>query len=410
MNTPRPVEATDFDSELRPLWRSPLVWLVLLAALGFGVWYFLVRTVPEAGPPPSNPWTGPVPVTVEPVKREDFVVQVQAIGTVTPMNSVVVRSRVAGQLNRVLVREGEQVVAGQLLAEIDPAPYKVRLAQAQGQQQQNQAQLKVAESELVRYRGLFRQDAVARQQLDRQEALVQQLRGTLQSDQAQVEDAKLQLSYTRIEAPLAGRVGLRRVDAGNLVAENDSNGLFTILQTQPVSAMFSVPEAQVAAVRAAHAGPVPARVEAWDRDGRVRLAEGGLDTLDNQIDITTGTLRLRARFDNADDALFPNQFVNIRLHLQTLANALTIPGESVQHGAAGGYVYVVTGDKAQVRPVELGARTDGRAVVVKGLVAGERVVLEGIDRLTDGRAVNVLDSAAAGVAASEGGTNATTVR
>lgn len=391
-----PAQRNDVAPELRPLWRSPLFWLLVLIGVGLVVWYVVLKASPVQGPPPVNPWTGPVPVTVEPVRQEHFTVQAQAIGTVTPMNSVTVRSRVAGQLSRVLVREGEQVEQGQLLAEIDPAPYKVRLAQVQGQQQQNQAQLRVAESELIRYRGLFRQDAVARQQLDRQEALVQQLRGTLQADQAQVDDAKLQLSYTRIEAPIAGRVGMRRVDAGNLVAENEANGLFTLLQTQPVSTLFSVPEGQVAAVRAAHAGKTPAVVQAWDRDGRELLAEGRLDTLDNQIDIATGTLRLRARFDNADDALFPNQFVNIRLNLETLPSALTIPGEAVQHGSAGGYVYVIDQGKAKVRPIVLGPRSDGRAVVVKGLAAGERVVLEGLDRLTDGREVHLLGAAAGG--------------
>lgn len=388
-----PAQRNPVAPEIRPLWRSPLFWLLLLVGVGLAVWYFVLRSSPVQGPPPPNPWTGPVPVTVEPVRQQDFTVQALAIGTVTPMNSVTVRSRVAGQLARVLVREGEQVQQGQLLAEIDPAPYKVRLAQVQGQQQQNQAQLRVAESELVRYRGLFRQDAVARQQLDRQEALVQQLRGTLQADQAQVDDARLQLSYTRIEAPIAGRVGMRRVDAGNLVAENESNGLFTLLQTQPVTTLFSVPEGQVAAVRAAHAGATPAVVQAWDRDGRELLAEGRLDTLDNQIDIATGTLKLRARFDNADDALFPNQFVNIRLNLHTLPSALTIPGEAVQHGSAGGYVYVIDEGKAKVRPIVLGPRSDGRAVVEKGLVAGEKVVLEGLDRLNDGREVHVLNAA-----------------
>lgn len=391
----RPDDSAAPLSRFRSLLRRPAAWLLALAVLAAGLWYFVLRSSAAAPPPGPNPWRGPVPVRVEAVQQEDFTVQAQAIGTVTPMNAVTVRSRVPGQLARVLFREGEQVRRGQLLAEIDPAPYRVRLAQAQGQQQQNLAQLKVAESELARYRQLFEQDAVARQQLDRQEALVQQLRGTLQSDQAQVDDAALQLSYTRIEAPISGRVGMRRVDEGNLVAENDANGLFTILQTQPVTVVFSVPEPQVAAVRAAHAGAVPPPVQAWDREGRRLLARGRLDTLDNQIDLATGTLRLKARFDNADDALFPNQFVNVRLDLRTLPGALTIPAEAVQHGSRGSYVYVVADGKAQVRPIVPGPAGDGRMVATEGLAAGDAVVLEGLDRLEDGRAVTIIDPAPA---------------
>ncbi len=377
-------------------WPRRIGWLLLLALLAGSAWYFLLR--PRALPPavPSQ-WAGPVPVRVEAARTEDFTVQARAIGTVTPFNTVTVRSRVDGQLARVLVQEGQPVRKGQLLAEIDPAPYRVRLAQAQGQQQQNQAQLRNAESELARYQQLFRQDAIARQQLDRQGALVQQLRGTQQADQAQVDDARLQLSYTRIEAPIAGRVGLRRVDAGNLLQAGDANGLFTLTQTQPVSVLFNVPEAQVAQVRAAHAGATPPVAEAWDRDNRQMLARGRLDTLDNQIDIATGTLRLKARFDNADDTLFPNQFVNLRLALQRLPGAVTIPSDAVQHGSRGSYVYVVVDAKAVVRVLALGPASGGRTVVTQGLRAGDAVVLEGLDRLEDGRAVMVTATAPADV-------------
>jgi multidrug efflux system membrane fusion protein len=372
-------------------WLRGLFWLALLAALGAAAWWFLLRPPPQ---PPATPsaWRGPVSVRVEAARAEDFTVQARAVGTVAPYNTVTVRSRVDGQLARVLVREGERVQRGQLLAEIDPEPLRVALSQAQGQQQQNLAQLRNAESELVRYQGLFQRDAIARQQLDRQAALVQQLRGTLQADQAQVDNARLQLSYTRITAPIAGRVGLRRVDAGNLISANDANGLFTLTQTQPVAVLFSVPEPQVPEVRAAHAatGQAAPRVEAWDRENRKRLATGRLDTLDNQIDAATATLRLKARFENADDALFPNQFVNVRLALRQLPGAITVPTDAVQHGSRGSYVYVIVDGKARVRDLQLGPASGGRTVVLKGLAAGEPVVLEGLDRLEDGRAVNVV--------------------
>ena len=372
-------------------WARGLLWLGLLLIVGVAAWWFLLRP-PQTPPPMPNQWRGPVAVRVEPARTEDFTVQARAVGTVAPYNTVVVRSRVDGQLARVLVREGQRVARGQLLAEIDPEPLRVALAQAQGQQQQNLAQLRNAESELARYEQLFTRDAIARQQLDRQAALVQQLRGTLKADQAQVDNAKLQLSYTRIEAPIAGRVGLRRVDAGNLIGANDANGLFTLTQTQPVAVLFSVPEPQVADVRAAHADKTPPVVEAWDRDNRQRLAIGRLDTLDNQIDAATATLRLKARFENADDALFPNQFVNVRLALRQLPGAVTIPTDAVQHGSRGSYVYVIAEGKAQVRDLVLGPASGGRTVVMKGLATGEPVVLEGLDRLEDGRAVNVVQA------------------
>lgn len=372
-------------------WARGLLWLGLLLAAGAAAWWFLLRP-PQTPPPAPSQWRGPVAVRVEPARTEDFTVQARAVGTVAPYNTVVVRSRVAGQLARVLVREGQRVARGQLLAEIDPEPLRVALAQAQGQQQQNLAQLRNAESELARYEQLFTRDAIARQQLDRQAALVQQLRGTLKADQAQVDNARLQLSYTRIEAPIAGRVGLRRVDAGNLIAANDANGLFTLTQTQPVAVLFSVPEPQVADVRAAHADKTPAVVEAWDRDNRQRLAIGRLDTLDNQIDAATATLRLKARFENADDALFPNQFVNVSLALRQLPGAVTIPTDAVQHGSRGSYVYVIADNKARVRDLVLGPASGGRTVVTKGLAEGEPVVLEGLDRLEEGRAVKVVQA------------------
>ncbi len=397
MSEPDRSAAVDVDatasSHPRMCWPRRLLWLTLLLGVAALAWWFLLRPPPQP-PVTPNAWRAPVPVRVETARTEDFTVQARAVGTVAPYNTVTVRSRVDGQLARVHVREGQKVTRGQLLAEIDPEPLRVALAQAQGQQQQNQAQLRNAESEFARYDLLFKRDAVARQVLDRQAALVQQLRGTLKSDEAQVDNAKLQLSYTRIVAPIAGRVGLRRVDAGNLISAGDANGLFTLTQTQPVSVLFNVPEPQVAEVRAAHDGKTPPAAEAWDRDNRARLALGRLDTLDNQIDAATGTLRLKARFENADDALFPNQFVNLRLALRQLPGAVTIPTDAVQHGSRGSYVYVIADNKAQVRDLTLGPASGGRTVVLKGLVSGEPVVLEGLDRLENGRAVNVVQATA----------------
>jgi multidrug efflux system membrane fusion protein len=325
-----------------------------------------------------------VAVRTVPARQGDLTLQVRAIGTVVPFNTVVVQSQVEGQLLRVLFREGQQVRAGDLLAEIDPEPYRIRLAQAEGAQQQNAAQLRNAELELEQYQRVIAAGTIPRQTLDRQAALVNQLRGTQQSDQAQVDTARLQLSYTRITAPISGRLGLRRVDAGNIVNPGSAEGLVSITQTQPISVLLSIPEAELLPVRTAIADGEALPVEAWDRSGRERLAVGTLRTLDNQIDTATGTLRLKAEFANQDDALFPNQFVNTVLQVGTVEDAITIPADSVQHGSSGTYVYIIADGKAQLREVRLGATVDGWTAVLEGLAAGEQVVLEGIDRLREG--------------------------
>ncbi|RMX06361.1 efflux RND transporter periplasmic adaptor subunit [Corticibacter populi] len=396
MPSPAPVSPPSAHGSSKRL----LIWLVVIIAALALLWFFLLRNTKPPVPAGPSPFAQPVAVLVAPVEQGDFTVQVQSIGTVTPFNAVTVRSRVAGTLLKVHVQEGQTVKQGQLLAEIDPEPYRVALAQAKGQQQQNLAQLRNAQNELARYQRLFQQDSIARLELERQQAQVQQLQGTGQADQAQVDEAQLQLSYTRITAPISGRVGMRRVDAGNLIGANDADGLFTIVQTQPVSVLFTVPEPQVTSVRQAHAGATPPLVQAWDRDNRRLLASGVLDTLDNQIDIATGTLRLKGRFENADDTLFPNQFVNTRLALQTLQDVLTIPADAVQFGSIGTYVYVIEDGKASRRVLELGPSSDGRTVVLAGLEAGQSVVLEGIDRLREGRAVTMVnaDQAPAGEA------------
>jgi multidrug efflux system membrane fusion protein len=366
--------------------------LVLVILL---VWFFGFRETQGKRPPPSNPWMGPTPVHVVPVTKNDLKVLIKAIGSATPLNTVTVRSRVAGNLVKLLFKEGQLVKAGELLAEIDPVPYQIKLAQAEGTLQQTRAQLKNAEEDLALYSRLLTQQSIAKQQYDKQQALVEQLRGTLKNHSAQLDDARLQLSYTRIAAPISGRTGLRRVDVGNLVSTGDSEGLVTITQTQPIAIVFTIPENQLIAVRKAYSEAQTAKgtlaVEAWDRSEQNLLATGQLTTLDNQIDTSTGTLRLKAEFDNLDDSLFPNQFINARLHLQTLGGATTIPIDAVQYGSKGTYVFVVEESKAKMRRITLGALEGDRTAVIDGLKEGEQVVLEGIDRLWDGKDVKVMD-------------------
>jgi multidrug efflux system membrane fusion protein len=363
------------------------------AVLVGGSWYLISREKPvDYQGRGFNPWEQPVAVRTVPAIQESLAQQVRSIGTVVPFNTVVVRSRVEGPLLRVVPREGQQVKAGDLLAEIDPAPYRIRLSQAEGAQQQNVAQLRHAQLELEQYQRVIEAGTIPRQTLERQQALVNQLQGTLKSDQAQVDTARLQLDYTRIVAPIAGRVGLRRVDAGNLVNPGDPEGLFTITQTRPISVLMSVPEAELPAVREGLAAGRPMVVQAYGRSGTTLLAEGVLRTLDNEIDVATGTLRLKAEFANEDDALFPNQFVNTVLQVGVIENAVTVPADAVQHGADRTYVYTIVDGKAALRNVRLGVTVDGRSAILEGLRPGEQVVLEGIDRLREGSPVTLVEA------------------
>ncbi len=358
------------------------------------LWFFGIRQPDAKRPPPPNPWMGPTPVHTVAVSKSDLKVHLKAIGTVTPLNNVTVRPRVGGPLISVKFTEGQLVKAGEILAEIDPAPYQVKLHQAEGALQETRAQLQNAEEDLALYERLMTSKSIAKQQYDKQKSLVAQLHGTLKTHTAQLEDARLQLSYTRITAPIAGRTGLRKVDVGNLVNANDNTGLVTITQTKPISVVFTIPENQLIAVRQAHSAANTNKqalgVEAWDRSEQNLLATGKLTTLDNQIDTATGTLRLKAEFDNADDGLFPNQFINARLHLQTLDGAVTIPADAVQYGSKGTYVYVIDDGKATMRQIKLGALEADRIAVLEGLKEGEQVVLEGIDRLWEGKDVKVM--------------------
>jgi membrane fusion protein, multidrug efflux system len=369
------------------------IYVAVAACLGAAVWYTAFRE-PAKRPRGAQPaWAGRggpplVPVKTVAAKQENLPVHIKAIGTVTPLNTVTVRSRVNGQLLHVHFEEGQRVEKGALLAEIDPSPYRIQVDQAEGQLRQAKARLESAKSDLERIRELHTRSLVTAQELDLQEALVAEREGAVAASQAQVDDARLQLSYTRIESPIAGRTGLRRVDPGNLVREGDTSGIVVITQTTPITVTFTVPEVDLASVLEPYRAGENLPVEAWDRAETHILAAGVLKTIDNQIDTATGTLRLKAEFPNADEKLFPNQFVNVRLRVKTLTDAVVIPSAAVQFGSRGTYVYVVDADKkARIRDLVLGPVEGTQQAVAKGLMAGEAVVLEGLDRLREGSGV-----------------------
>ena len=340
-------------------------------------------SVPVASPRPTA-------VTTAAVRRGDVHVYVTALGSVLPVNTVTLRSRVDGELMAVHFKEGDLVQGGDLLAEIDRRPFEIQLTQAEGQLARDQASLDNARKDLERYRVLYAEDSIASQQVDTQESLVHQLEGTVKADQGQIDAAKLQLAYCRITAPFSGRVGLRLVDPGNIVRATDTNGLVVITQLQPIAVIFAIPEDTLPAVLAKlKAGEHPA-VEAHDREQRRRLASGSLLTADNEIDPSTGTVKLKAVFPNASSELFPNQFVNARLLLDVQRGATVAPVAAVQRGAQGPFVYVVKPDRTvAVRPVTTSVTEGDDTSIAAGLSPGELVVVEGADRLREGATVEV---------------------
>lgn len=314
-----------------------------------------------------------------------------ALGTVTAASTVTVRPRVDGELIALHFTEGQQVKAGDLLAEIDPRPYQVLLTQAQGQLAKDQATLANARQDLARYQQLVKTNLVSRQDLDTQASLVRQTEGTVKADEGSVASAQLQLTFSRITAPISGRTGLRQVDVGNNVTSSDTNGIVVLTQTHPIDIVFSLPESEIPNIVKAQKAGQPILVEAWDRANQNKLSQGSLLTMDNQIDTTTGTIKLKARFDNTDDALFPNQFVNVRMQIATLQNALLAPLSAIQMGNEGRFVWVLN-EKNQVskHSVTTGIQYGQDMVVSAGLNEGDRVVTDGIDRLTEGAQVEVL--------------------
>lgn len=373
--------------------RQWFIGLLLLALVIVLIWWFW----PAKSEPQDMPGWGfdNVPVRIAQVESRDFPIVLKALGTVTAYNTANVRARVDGQLTQVLFKDGQPVKAGDVLVQIDPRPYQIALQQAQGTLAQNQAQLRAAEKDLELYRGLFKQDSIARQTLDTQEALVNQYRGTLQNNQAAVAEAKLNLDFTKVRAPIDGRLGIRQVDLGNLVASGDSDPIVMITQTRPISVMFTLPEGDLPQVLKQVRADQKLVVQAWDRSENQQLAQGVLESLDNQIDTATGTVKLKARFENMDEMLFPNQFVNTRLQVSVRNNALVVPVAAIQFGASGTFAYVIDGeDKVRVRPIKVGPSDGEFTVIEDGVAAEERVVVEGTDRLREGNKVEVIGEGA----------------
>jgi multidrug efflux system membrane fusion protein len=361
--------------------------LALLIVVGI-VWWSRQGSAPQQATSGRN--AAPMSIVPEVVGKGDIGINLNALGTVTSLATVTIRTQISGYLMKVVFKEGDEVKNGDLLAEIDSRPYEATLAQTRGQLARDEAMLKGAQVDLGRYQGLAAQNAVPRQTLDTQIALVAQNQGTVEADRAAVKSAEVNLQYCRIVSPLDGRVGLRLVDQGNYVTPGDANGLVVITQLQPISVLFTVPEDNLQAIsKRIQAGAVlPAA--AYDRSGATKIADGTLQTFDSQIDQTTGTIKLRAQFPNEMRVLYPNQFVNIRLLLDTHKDVTTISTAGVQRGVPGTFVYLVNADSTvSVRPVKLGVTDGDRVEVLSGLTPGERIVIDGADKLRDGAKINV---------------------
>jgi len=365
-------------------WWAAFVAVALLVTGGYGI------VVKARGDSPKPRAAAPraIAVVTAPATARDVGVYLTGLGSVTPLNTVAIHSRVDGQLMSVRFQEGQVVRAGDLLAEIDPRPFEAQLTQFEGQLARDRALLDNARVDLTRYQTLVADDAVPKQQLDTQESLVRQYEGAVKNDQGLIDSVKVQLAYCRITSPIAGRVGLRAVDPGNIVHAADAAGIVVITQLQPITAIFTIPEDSIPAVldRLAHGVPLP--TDAYDREQRHKLASGSLLTIDNQVDPTTGTVRLKAVFPNTDNRLFPSQFVNVRLRLDVKHGATVIPAAAVQRTTRGSFVYVVTRDQTvAARTVTPGVADGDDVVIDAGLQTGERVVVDGADRLRDGAMV-----------------------
>ena len=373
----------------RSRWRFALTSVLIVLLLAGIVWWTKRENAPQQGEG-SGRTVAPMSIVPETVRKGDIGIGLNALGTVTSLATVTIRSQISGYLMKNDFKEGDEVKKGDLLAEIDSRPYEATLAQAKGALARDEALLKGAQVDLARYQGLAAQNAVPHQTLDTQVALVAQDQGLVELDRAAVKSAEVNLQYCRILSPIDGRVGLRQVDQGNYVTPGDTNGIVVITQIRPISVLFTVPEDNLQAIaKRLQAGAVlPAT--AFDRGGANKIADGTLQTFDSQIDPTTGTIKLRALFPNESEALYPNQFVNIRLLLDTHKDVTTMSTAGIQRGVPGTFVYLVNADSAvSVRPVQLGATDDDRVEVRSGLAPGDRIVIDGADKLRDGAKVVV---------------------
>ena len=367
-----------------------IVWLLALAAVIALIAWIVLKPHQAAAPRGRYGNQASMPVVASAAQKGDMPVVLNELGTVTPLATVTVKTQIAGQLQQLGFQEGQMVKAGDFLAQIDPRPYQVALEQAEGTLAKDQATLANAKVDLERYTKLYKQDSVAQQTLDTQVATVHQLEGTVKTDQGAVDSAKLNLVYCHITAPVTGRVGLRQVDQGNYVQTSDTNGLVLITQLQPISVIFTLPEDNLPDLMKRVKPGAALQVTAYDRTQTLKLATGKLDTVDNSIDTTTGTVKIRALFDNDDNGLFPNQFVNAALQLDVLHDVVLVPVSAVQRGAPGTFVYVVKPDNTvTVRVVTLGPGDAQNTSIAKGLEVGEMVVVDGADKLREGAAVTL---------------------
>ncbi len=372
-------------------WTTGIAIVLLITASTYYIRHNDTKPTTEHHKQPGKLAEAEIAVATKPVTQGDLPIYLTGLGTVTALRTVTVKSRVDGELMHVAFQEGQMVNVGDLLAEIDPRPYQAQLMQTEGQLMRDEALLKNSETDLVRYKTLLAQDSIAAQQTVTQESLIKQNKGTLEIDRGLVANAKLQLTYARITAPISGRLGLRLVDQGNIVHASDSNGLVVITQIQPIAVVFTLPEDRLQDVmKKFHSGD-KISIDAYDRRGQTKLANGQLLAVDNQIDSTTGTIKLKGQFNNEDGMLFSNQFVNIKMSMDTLKGVTIIPTSAIQRGTQGTFVYAVQDDQTvTVKPVTLGPIEGEKVAILNGLQPNEQVVVDGADKLRDGIKIKLI--------------------